>query len=104
MDEMTKVYKGTRSEATADYGAEAPFLARDGWLPVTTIFRFGAGFWLASLISFVVFPVVIFWVAELPLVIGGLVWLMGAGILIGGTKGSGSLRVTFQRGYISSNT
>lgn len=102
MDEMTKTYKGTRSESTADYGAEAPFLTRDGWEPVTTVFRFGAGFWLASLISFVVLPVVIFGIIGLDLVIGGLAWFLGAGILIGGTKGSGSLRVTFRRQSSSS--
>lgn len=100
MDEMTKVYRGTRAEATADYGAEAPFLARDGWEPVATTFRIGKPFLIGMTIVILALPVAIW---ALGWLLGFLGWLIVGGIIAASMKGSGSLSVTFRR-HTSSST
>jgi hypothetical protein len=94
LDEMTRTYPGSRAESEAAYGAEAPFLARDGWSPVTTTYRPGAVLLAVAVLALVALPVAII---ALGWALGGLLWLVAAGILVSATKDNGALRVTFRR-------
>jgi hypothetical protein len=92
-EQLVRVYRGTRSEASGAYGAESPFLARDGWRQVGEEWRASTAL-MAAAVAFLVGLPVAWAVAG---VAGVVPWFVVAGVVVAAIRDGGTLTVTLSR-------